>query len=339
MPHIQHNISLRPFNTFQVDVRAANFCDVQTLEQVRALCSRLGEFSRCMVLGGGSNVLFCGDYEGLIIHNRITGRALVDQGDHCLYTLGAGENWHRAVVAATDQGLYGIENLALIPGTVGAAPIQNIGAYGTELKDVFVSLDAVDLHTGVLKTFSLQDCRFAYRDSVFKQEAAGRYCIVSVTLRLGKTGELKTAYGDIEAEIYRQGLDKSVMSPARMRDVIISLRQRKLPDPALLPNAGSFFKNPVVHRDQLDSLKSRFPDMVSYPVDDEHAKLACGWLIDALGWKGRSMNGAKVHDRQALVLINQGGGAPAVKALAERIRQDVLETYGITLEPEPVWVE
>ncbi|MDX1693884.1 MAG: UDP-N-acetylmuramate dehydrogenase [Ketobacteraceae bacterium] len=339
MSEIKQNVSLKPFNTFQIDARAAYFCEIHSVTELQQLIKRLDEFPRFLVLGGGSNLLFCGDYNGLVIHNCITGHSLAKADGQQILTLGSGENWHEAVQFSVGKGLYGIENLALIPGTAGAAPIQNIGAYGVELKDVFRSLTAVDLSNGSLREFSLAECRFAYRDSIFKQEAADRYCITSVTLNLSTEGQVKTAYGEIEAEIERRSLEKDAMTPKDMSEIITAIRQRKLPDPAENPNAGSFFKNPVVPREQAEELKARFPGLVSYPLSDHQVKLASGWLIDNLGWKGRSLNGARVHDRQALVLVNEGGGAPAVKALAERIQREVADTYGVKLEPEPRWVE
>ena len=339
MLNIRQNVSLQSFNTFRIDARAAWFCEVYSQADLLELVPRLGDYSRYMVLGGGSNVVFSRDYDGLIILNRISGRSLEKHGTGYRYHLGAGENWHQSVLHSVSRDLFGLENLSLIPGTAGAAPIQNIGAYGVELKDIFSSLTAVDLVTGKPVEFDLPSCRFAYRDSYFKGAGAGRYCITSLSLDLQRCGELKTGYGEISEEIDRRGLEVAAMTPAQMSDVIVAIRQRKLPDPAILPNAGSFFKNPVVSRDRWESLKQRFPAMVSYPVGEDKVKLASGWLIDALGWKGRSLNGAGVHERQALVLINQGGGAPAIRALAERIQHEVADTYGVRLEPEPIWVE
>lgn len=336
---IQENISLQSLNTFRIPARARWFCEICSEQDLQELVGRLAEFPRYMVLGSGSNVLFGGDYHGLIILNRIGGSRLENIGQGCAYHLGAGENWHSAVHYSVRHNYYGLENLSLIPGTVGAAPIQNIGAYGVELKDAFISLKAMDLQSGQWTEFCLDDCRFDYRDSVFKQEGAGRYCIASVALRLEREASLKTGYGEIATEIDRRGWQETNMSPLKMSEVIMTIRQRKLPDPAKLPNAGSFFKNPIISAADFEVLRSRFPDIASYPAGEGRIKLACGWLIDRLGWKGRSLDGAKVHDQQALVLINEGGGAAAIKALACRIQAEVLDTYGVRLEPEPVWVE
>lgn len=334
---IQENVSLKPFNTFQVDVRARYFCEVVTQNDLLELVKRLAEFPKFMVLGGGSNVLFCGNYDGLIIHNKIAGRQFIECGEAVDLVLGGGENWHQSVLAAVDKNLYGIENLSLIPGTVGAAPIQNIGAYGVELKDVFKSLTAINLANGEQETFDLNRCAFGYRDSVFKRAAAGQYCITQVILQLNKNGLIQSSYGEIEAELDKLNLKAEQLTPADMSKVICHIRQRKLPDPDHLPNAGSFFKNPIVSASQYEKLKAAFPDLVSYPVNGQY-KLACGWMIDRLGWKGKSCDGAKVHDHQALVLINTGGGADAICELARQIQTDVFNAFGVQLEPEPLWV-
>ena len=217
--------------------------------------------------------------------------------------------------------------------------IQNIGAYGVEIKDIFKSLSAINLMTGELEHFNLERCEFGYRDSVFKQRGAHQYCVTEVTLTLAENGEIKTEYGEIDAELARRGLEKEGLTPLQMSEVICAIRRKKLPDPAERPNAGSFFKNPVVDESVHAFLKESYPELVSYPFGDKQYKLASGWLIDQLGWKGRSLNGAKVHDKQALVLINEGGGFAAIRELAIRIQNDVFEHYGVKLEPEPVWIE
>lgn len=338
MVSIRENVSLKQFNTFNIDARARYYCEVNSEAELLQLAPRLADFTKFMVLGGGSNVLFCGDYHGLVIRNCLRGREQQAAGEHVLLRLGAGENWHQCVQYAVSQQLYGMENLALIPGTVGAAPIQNIGAYGVELKDMFDSLTALNLTTGSMEIFDAERCRFAYRDSFFKQQGNDNYCITQIDLRLAKQGEIKTDYGEINAELAAQQLTKDQLTPAQMSNLICCIRQRKLPDPEQLPNAGSFFKNPLVSAAHHAELKARYPSLVSYPLADGNYKLACGWLIDNLGWKGKALNGAKVHDRQALVLINQGGGAVAIIQLAERIQRDVKNAYGVELEPEPRWI-
>lgn len=342
-PLIQKQVSLRPHNTFAIDVRADHYCVIDRVEQLIALQPQLQGFAQVMVLGGGSNVLFCEPYAGLIIHNKINGKQIEPHSDdEVLYRLGGGENWHSAVRYAVESGYYGIENLSLIPGTVGAAPVQNIGAYGVELKDVFVALTAMELATGKLCTFDREAAQFGYRDSLFKQAGQGRYCIVEVVLKLKKQGKLRTDYGDIQRRIESLSADvRDQFGPAEMSDLIAAIRREKLPDPAVIPNAGSFFKNPVIDKKQFAALQQQWPNIVHYPQDDGRIKLAAGWLIDQLGWKGQSAPtapGAKVHDRQALVLVNTGGGADAICRLAQAIQESVMNHFGVMLEPEPVWV-
>lgn len=340
MRNIQQDVSLKAFNTFAIDVKARYFCEVTSHQDLLSLVQRLPEFKRYIVLGGGSNILFREHYDGLVILNRIKGRRYLERdGNKVLLKLGAGENWHESVLDSLNQGLFGLENLSLIPGTVGAAPIQNIGAYGVELKDSFHSLTAINLINGEEETFNLARCAFGYRDSFFKQQGFGKYCITGVNLLLDKQGKLKTAYGEIEAELKSQGLDPKAITPSELSEVICRIRQRKLPDPKELPNAGSFFKNPVVSKQKHNELKSQFPKLISYELPNKEYKLACGWLIDSLGWKGKMLEGAKVHDKQALVLVNEGGGAKALTALANAIKQDVANVYGVDIEPEPLWVE
>lgn len=338
MYSLQENVSLKPFNTFNIEARARYFCEVNSEQALLELCQRLGDFKKYMVLGGGSNVLFCDDYDGLIILNKIKGQTFKNDADSVIAAFGGGENWHKSVLNSIEQGLYGLENLSLIPGTVGAAPVQNIGAYGVELKDIFLSLKAINLKTAELETFDLTQCEFGYRDSVFKNAAAGKYCITQVNLSLSKQSPLKTGYGEIEAEIIERGLGIDDLTPKIMSDVISTIRRRKLPDPSVLPNAGSFFKNPIISANDHEYLKHKFPGLVSYALPNGDYKLACGWLIDKLGWKGKSIDGARVHEKQALVLINEGGGAAAICRLAEQIQRAVHQEYGVKIEPEPSWI-
>ncbi len=338
MYNIQENVSLKPFNTFNIDARARYFCEVTSQQALLQLVPKLSSYKKFMVLGGGSNVLFCGDYDGLIILNQIKHQSFEPQNEHVIARFGGGENWHQCVLRTANQGFFGIENLALIPGTVGAAPVQNIGAYGVELKDVFLSLVAVNLITGQLENFTLDECHFGYRDSVFKQQAAGKYCITQVSLLLARHAQPKIGYGEIETEMRTRGLTSDSLTPKIMCELISAIRKRKLPDPSQFPNAGSFFKNPIIGAQEHARLQQRFPKLISYPLSDGTFKLACGWLIDALGWKGKSLNGAKVHDQQALVLVNEGGGAVAVCDLARQIQRAVYDEYGVLIEPEPSWI-
>lgn len=283
------------------------------------------------VVGGGSNLIFCDDFPGLILHMALKGRhwASVD-GDSATLVLAAGENWHQAVLYAAGAGYRGLENLALIPGTSGAAPVQNIGAYGVELSDTFVGLTAWDRQAGEIVELSAEACRFGYRDSLFKHEA-DRYLILEIRLALSRSRPYVLGYGELA-----QWFDgKEPSSPMAVAEAVMAVRRRKLPDPSQLPNTGSFFKNPVVPRQQWQELQDQWPEMVAYPTD-EGVKLAAGWLIDQCGWKGYRNRTVGVHHHQALVLVNHSSGTGAdVLALARRIRDDVRERYGVTLEMEP----
>lgn len=283
------------------------------------------------VVGGGSNLIFCDDFPGLVLHMALKGRHWTAmRGDCATLVLAAGENWHQAVLYAASAGYRGIENLALIPGTAGAAPVQNIGAYGVELSDTFVSLTAWDRQLGEEVELTTEDCRFGYRDSLFKHDPE-RYLILEIRLALSRSRPWSLGYG----ELSRWFEGEVPSSPTEVAEAVMAVRRRKLPDPAQLPNTGSFFKNPVVTRDQWESLRRQWPEMVAYPLDDG-VKLAAGWLIDQCGWKGYRNRTVGVHHRQALVLVNHSSGTGAdVLALARRIRDDVLERYGVTLEMEP----
>ncbi|MFC4260422.1 UDP-N-acetylmuramate dehydrogenase [Marinobacter lacisalsi] len=283
------------------------------------------------VVGGGSNLIFCDDFPGLVLHMALKGRhwASVD-GDSATLVLAAGENWHQAVLYAAGAGYRGLENLALIPGTAGAAPVQNIGAYGVELSDTFVGLTAWDRHAAETVELSAEACRFGYRDSLFKHEA-DRYLILELRLALSRSRPYVLGYGELAQ--WFDGSEPS--SPMAVAEAVMAVRRRKLPDPSQLPNTGSFFKNPVVSLEQWQALQDQWPEMVAYPTEDG-VKLAAGWLIDQCGWKGYRNRTVGVHHHQALVLVNHSSGTGAdVLALARRIRDDVWERYGVTLEMEP----
>lgn len=287
------------------------------------------------VLGGGSNLVLAGDVPALIIQPCLMGRrVLSEQGSAVLVEAGAGENWHAFTQWTIAQGLSGLENLSLIPGTVGASPVQNIGAYGVEIADVMHSLTAIDRLTGARIELAAADCAFAYRDSLFKSHVPGRYIITQVRFLLSRAPTTKLDYGDIRREIERQGIVR--VTPRDVANAVIAIRQSKLPDPAKLGNAGSFFKNPVVPVEQADALRQRFPALVSYP-QTAGVKLAAGWLIEQAGWKGRNQGAVGVHDRQALVLVHRGGGSGAqLLQLAADVRASVLDKFGVVLEQEPV---
>ncbi|CAE6734518.1 UDP-N-acetylmuramate dehydrogenase [Paraburkholderia nemoris] len=331
---------LKAHNTFGFDVRAQFACRIEHEAQLMAAVRdpRAAGLPR-LVLGGGSNVVLTGDFAGLVLLVALQGRRVVREDDDAWYVeAAAGEPWHDFVAWTLTQGLPGLENLALIPGTVGAAPIQNIGAYGLEMCERFASLRAVELETGAVVELDAKACRFGYRDSFFKREGRDRFVITSVTFRLPKVWQPRAGYADIARELAAGGhADAAAPSAQAIFDAVVAVRRAKLPDPLQLGNAGSFFKNPVVEAAQFEALKVKEPELVSYPQPDGRVKLAAGWLIDRCGWKGRAMGAAAVHERQALVLVNRGGASGAeVLALAKAVQRDVLARFGVELEAEPV---
>ena len=333
-PRIRENVFLGDLNSLGIAARARYFVSVSSVEALQqALDWASAKSVELLILGGGSNLVFAGDYPGLLVHMAISRRCWehVD-GDEATLVLGAGENWHESVMYAASVGYRGIENLALIPGTVGAAPVQNIGAYGTELRDTLVEVSALDRHHGHEISLTNSLCHFSYRDSVFKHEP-GRYIITTVRLRLSRSRPFSLDYRDL-AE-YFEGQDTHDLTPLEVARGVMSVRRRKLPDPAQLPNAGSFFKNPVVPLETWHALQQSYPDIAGYPGDNS-AKVAAAWLIDQCGWKGYRNGKVGVHNRQALVLVNHShGNGQDVLALADRIRSDVHARFGIALEMEP----
>ncbi|CAB3647700.1 UDP-N-acetylmuramate dehydrogenase [Paraburkholderia rhynchosiae] len=332
---------LKAHNTFGFDVRAQWACRIEREAQLMTAVRdpRAAGLPR-LVLGGGSNVVLTGDFAGLVLLVALRGRRIVSEDADAVYVeAAAGEPWHEFVAWTLSQGLPGLENLALIPGTVGAAPIQNIGAYGLEMGERFASLRAVELATGEAVEFDARACAFGYRDSFFKREGRDRFVITSVTFRLPKAWEPRAGYADLARELAANGFEANGKQPDAQAifDAVVAVRRKKLPDPLELGNAGSFFKNPVIDAGQFEALKSREPDVASYAQPDGRVKLAAGWLIDRCGWKGRAMGAAAVHERQALVLVNRGGASGAeVLALAQAIQRDVLARFGVELEAEPV---
>ena len=334
---VEHRIGLRELNTFGLPAVAQHLVRVRSAADVRRLVDdpAWGR-ARKFILGGGSNVVFTRDIEPLVVKVEIMGRRLVEATDDAwIVEAGAGENWHELVQWTLDQGWPGLENLALIPGTVGAAPVQNIGAYGVELKDRFESLETVDLVTGRSVVLDAAACRFGYRDSIFKRHLAGKSLITRVRLRLPRPWQPALGYLDLERKVAETGITRP--DPRTLFDWVCAIRRAKLPDPAVLGNAGSFFKNPVVSAEQCRDIIGRDPEVVHYPLPDGSVKLAAGWLIDACGWKGKTVGGAGVHERQALVLVNRGGATGGeVVTLARAIQESVYGRFGIRLEPEPV---
>jgi UDP-N-acetylmuramate dehydrogenase len=332
---IAENISLKPYNTFGVESTAKYFSTVETTEELRSLLSgeKFNELPK-LILGGGSNILLSRDFRGLVIKNSIKGITPSSQDqEHVYLKAGSGEIWHDLVLYCISNDFAGIENLSLIPGTVGAAPLQNIGAYGVELKDVFFELEALSTEDFTLKTFSAAECGFGYRNSVFKQELKGKYIIVSVTLRLNKKAVLNTSYGAIEKELERMGVREPTIQT--ISKAVISIRNSKLPDPAKIGNAGSFFKNPELLPEEYARLKNQYEGLVAYPAENGRYKLAAGWLIEQCGWKGKRIADAGVHVNQALVLVNYGKATGKdILDLSEQIIVSVNRQFGITLERE-----
>ncbi len=333
MNKLQENIDIAALTTFGVQARTRYFGAFSSVDELRALLVEVGE-REVLILGGGSNVLFVRDFEGVTLRNEIKGVEQVAKDDQSVVLkVGAGEVWHDFVLYAIGRGLGGVENLSLIPGCVGASPIQNIGAYGVEIKDVFESLEAVELSSGALRSFGADECEFGYRDSVFKRALRGKYVITSVSFRLSKSPVLNTSYGTIEDELAARGVVAPTIKD--VSDAVIAIRQSKLPDPAEIGNGGSFFKNPMIGRGQYEALTARYPGMPCYPVDDGLVKVPAAWLIDQAGWKGKTFGAYGVHKQQALVLVNYGGAKGGdIFALSERIIADVFERYGIGLERE-----
>ncbi len=339
VPHLAlaRGASLRAFNTFGLPCNAHTLVHVRSEADVRRVVDHpeLGRAPK-FILGGGSNLLLTGDLDRCVLKMEIPGRQLVETRDDAwIVEVGAGESWHDTVMWCLAQGLPGLENMALIPGTVGAAPVQNIGAYGVELKDRFESLDAVDLITGRTVTLNAAQCRFGYRDSVFKGPLAGKSVITKVRLRLPRPWVPQLGYLELARKVQETGLTHP--DAAQIAQWVIDVRRAKLPDPAVIGNAGSFFKNPVVTAEQCRDIIGRDPEIVHYPLEDGSFKLAAGWMIDACGWKGKSIGRAGVYERQALVLVNRGGASGAeVVTLARAIQESVYGRFGIRLEPEPI---
>jgi len=339
VPRIDASADLRALNTFGLPARAARLVRLDDPAQIAALARQPDWHAMPrLVLGGGSNIVLTGDFAGIVLKVAIAGRALVGEDEAAWYVrAGAGEDWHAFVCWTLAQGWPGLENLSLIPGTVGAAPIQNIGAYGLELGERLHSVDAVSLDDGAPRRFTAAQCGFGYRDSVFKHAAAGRWLITAVTFRLPRRWQPVTAYAELARELAARAIDAP--TPHDIAAAVIAIRRRKLPDPACIGNAGSFFKNPLVDAATLERLLARHPDLPHYPQPDGRHKLAAGWLIERCGWKGRDLGPVGCFERQALVLVNRGGASGAdVLRLARAIEDDVFGRFGVRLAPEPVFV-
>jgi UDP-N-acetylmuramate dehydrogenase len=326
------NVSLASMNSFGIEARARYYAKISSVDELSNL--QLEQNMPVLVLGGGSNILFTRNFDGYVLHNDIRGKQVVrEDEDHIYVKTGGGEVWHSFVEYCISNGFAGVENLALIPGRNGASPIQNIGAYGVEIKDVFSELEAFHISEKKIYTFNAADCAFGYRDSVFKNKYKGQFMISSVTYRLNKKPDFKTSYGAITQELEKMGVQD--LSIRAIGDAVIRIRSSKLPDPAVIGNAGSFFKNPEVGADVFEALRSAFPDIVGYTLPGGSVKLAAGWLIEKAGWKGYRKGNAGVHDKQALVLVNHGGAnGKEIYDLSEEILISVREKFGVSLERE-----
>lgn len=331
---VQKNISLQAYNTFGIAVNAQQFVEINALSDLEYLPALVKENENILILGGGSNLLFTQDYNGLVIKNNLKGISQIkEDADTILIKAMAGETWHNLVMYCVENNFGGIENLSLIPGCVGASPIQNIGAYGVELKDVFVELEAMELQTGNIITVDKITCNFGYRNSIFKQDWKGKYIIISVTLQLQKNPKLNTSYGAIQHTLSKNNITNPSIKD--ISDAVIAIRQSKLPDPKVIGNAGSFFKNPEVEKVVYDNLLKQFPDMPGYPISDAIIKIPAGWLIEQCGFKGKLIGNTGAHKDQALVLVNYGGATgKEIINLAMQIQKTVFEKFGVTIEPE-----
>ena len=339
---IYKNYSLKKHNTFGIDATAAAFVEIHSTEELKAVLKN--NPLPIHLLGGGSNVLLTKDfYDCLFIKNSILGIKVVENSKNTegsqIVEIGGGESWHAVVLWAIKNDLGGIENLSLIPGTIGAAPIQNVGAYGVELKNEFHKLEAFNVQTHENQIFTLEDCQFGYRDSIFKNALKGQYLITKVFLKLTppQYHVLNMQYGDIQKMLSTNNITQPTIKD--ISDAVIAIRQSKLPDPAVIGNAGSFFKNPEIPLAQFNALKDKFPLIVGYPTAKETVKVAAGWLIETAGWKGKRFGAIGVHERQALVLVNYGGGKGLeIKDLAQKIQASILEMFGIALMAEVNWL-
>lgn len=327
---IQTHFPLKTYNTFGIDVLADSFAEVHSVKELQ---QALAMAETPLILGSGSNILFTKDYAGMVIRIAIKGIQMLQENEHSVYLeVGAGENWHALVMYCVERNLGGVENLSLIPGTVGAAPVQNIGAYGVELKDVLMSVTGLDLHSHTMRTLTNEECTFGYRSSIFKRELRNRFVITSVILRLQKHPVLHLTYPALAQEL------KAHTSPLTIRDVsnaVCRVRRSKLPDPAELGNAGSFFKNPTIPQEQFLRLREQFPTMPSFPAASGTVKIPAGWLIEQCKWKGKRLGATGTYPLQALVIVNYGSATGSdILALAQEIQASVRERFDIVLEPE-----
>lgn len=325
------NYSLLHHNTFGIDAKCSRYLEYSTVAEAQEVAKILrASDTPYIIIGGGSNLLLTKDYDGIVVRSTVNGQQSTVNSQ---LTCGSGEVWDDVVAYCVAHQLYGAENLSLIPGDVGASAVQNIGAYGVEVKDLITAVEAVEIATGDIRVFSKEECGYAYRDSRFKHEWKNRYLITHVTYQLQTVFEPRLDYGNIRAELERKGITKPTAQ--QLRQVIIDIRNAKLPDPKVMGNAGSFFMNPIVTKEKYEQLASQYEGMPHYTVDADHEKIPAGWMIEKCGWKGKSMGRAGVHDKQALVLVNRGGATgQEIVALCETIQRDVKEKFGIEIFPE-----
>ncbi|MBQ8442393.1 MAG: UDP-N-acetylmuramate dehydrogenase [Bacteroides sp.] len=331
---IFRDYSLLPHNTFGMDVKASLFIEYDSVDELKEVLTRyVPEHTRWFPIGGGSNLLFTEDFPGVILHSAIKGMDVIhEDAEEIIVRVGAGEVWDDFVAAAVEKEWYGTENLSLIPGEVGASAVQNIGAYGVEAKDLIVEVETVEVTSGEIRIFKNEACGYAYRESVFKRSLKHRYIVTQVSYRLKKTPCFHLDYGNVRSELEKQGC---ALTLENVRRTIIAIRQSKLPDPMIQGNAGSFFMNPVVPREQFEALLAAYPQMPHYEMDAKNVKIPAAWMIDQCGWKGKQWGRAGVHDKQALVLVNLGGATgKEVIALSEAIQKSVYETFGVSISPE-----
>lgn len=331
---IEHNVSLQPFNTFGLDAKAKSYCNITTEAALIEVLKTKGN-EPIFILGGGSNMLLTKNIDALVLHINLKGIEVVNETDDAVFVKAmAGENWHQFVLWCIEHNYGGVENLSLIPGNVGTSPIQNIGAYGVELKDVFESCQAININDQNTRTFTKEDCKFGYRESVFKQDLKGEYIITSVTFKLSKQNhQLRTDYGAIKQELQTSNIVKPTIKD--VSNAVIAIRQSKLPDPKEIGNSGSFFKNPVVTIEEFNNLQTNFPDVPSYKVSDTLVKVPAGWLIEQAGFKGKRFNDYGVHQKQALVLVNYGNAKGSdIYELAQLIQKTIKRIFNISIETE-----
>lgn len=329
-----YDFNLKEHNTFGIDVKCRRFIEFESVDELLQIVNSLTDADKpLLVLGGGSNMLFTADYDGTVLHSAIKGHVAVQTDEGIMLRCGSGEVWDDIVSLCVSNRMYGAENLSLIPGDVGASAVQNIGAYGAEAKDIILKVEAVDLQTGKMCEFTNEECEYAYRKSKFKGEWRNRFVITYVTYQLSEVFCPCLDYGNIRAELEKRNI--KVPTAEQLRNVIIDIRNEKLPDPKVEGNAGSFFMNPVVPKAKYEELVARFGNVPHYSVDDNNEKIPAGWMIDQCGWKGKSLGKAGVHSRQALVLVNRGGAeGKDIVALCDAIKRDVKDKFGIDIVPE-----